>query len=144
MRMNIKQYQGADKDARLMDASPHQIILMLMDGVLEKIAIAKGSIERGDIQGKSHAINRAIAIISGLQGVLDDKSEPDVSQRFSDFYDLMTQGLVEASASRDIAKLDELSQLFIPLRDAWRDMPEPHKQEGMDKIQARNSSQVNE
>ncbi|WP_115719229.1 flagellar export chaperone FliS [Gallaecimonas mangrovi] len=140
MRMNLRQYQGADKNARLMEANPHQIILMLMDGVLEKIAVAKGCIERKDIEGKSNAINRAIALISGLQGVLDTDSEPEVSQRFSDFYDVMTEGLVDASASRDTEKLEQLMQLFRPLRDAWRDMPDPQKQEGLDKLQHRDAN----
>ncbi|WKE66721.1 flagellar export chaperone FliS [Gallaecimonas kandeliae] len=140
MRTNIRQYQGADMDARLLEADPHQVILMLMNGVLEKMAVAKGCIERNDIQGKSKAINSAVSLISGLQGVLDFDSEPEVSQVFSNFYDLMSRKLLEASASREIAAFDELTELFTPLRNAWRDMPQEHKQEGLEKLRQKASS----
>lgn len=140
MRMNIKQYQGADKNARLLEADPHQIILMLMDGVLERMAIAKGCIERDDIQGKSNAINRAVSLISGLQGSLDFDAEPQVSQSFDNFYDLMTRRLIEASASRDVVIINELIDLFVPLRDAWRDMPEDKKAEGMEQLSRKSET----
>ncbi|WP_170164148.1 flagellar export chaperone FliS [Gallaecimonas pentaromativorans] len=132
--MNIKQYQGADKNARLLNADPHQVILMLMDGVLEKIAVAKGCVERQDIQGKSQAINSAVSLISGLQGVLDFDSEPEVSQNFASFYDVMIRKLLEVSASREPSAFDELHELFSPLRNAWRDMPQEHKDQGMEKL----------
>ncbi|EKE75440.1 flagellar export chaperone FliS [Gallaecimonas xiamenensis] len=140
MRMNMKQYQGADRNARLLNANPHQVILMLMDGVLEKIAVAKGCLERNDIPGKSQAIDKAIGLISGLQGVLDTESAPEASKNFSAFYDVMTQGLIEASAGRDVEQLDHLIKLFLPLRDAWRDMPEAQKQEGLNLIQQKAAS----
>ncbi|WP_406666981.1 flagellar export chaperone FliS [Gallaecimonas sp. GXIMD1310] len=140
MRMNIKQYQGADKNARLLEADPHQIILMLMDGVLERMAIAKGCIERNDIQGKSNAINRTVSLISGLQGSLDFDAEPEVSQSFDNFYDLMTRRLIEASASRDVAIINELIDLFVPLRDAWRDMPEDKKAEGLEQLSRKSET----
>ena len=42
-------YQKVGLDSALANASPHQQVLMLLNGALERIATAKGAIERNDI-----------------------------------------------------------------------------------------------
>lgn len=140
MRLNIKQYQGTARATQLLEADPHQIILALMDGAIEKMAIAKGCMERNDISGKSTAISRAVAIIGGLQGALDFQANAQVARNFNDFYEFVIGSLVEASATRNAEQLETLITLFTPLRDAWRDMPPAAKAEGIDALQRKSQT----
>ncbi|SJM96221.1 B-type flagellar protein FliS (fragment) [Crenothrix polyspora] len=39
----MKQYQQVSVHSGIMDASPHRLVQMLMEGALEKIALAKGN-----------------------------------------------------------------------------------------------------
>ena len=44
--------------------------------------------------------------------------------------------------SLEVAGFDELIQLLKPLRDAWEQMPEAAKQEGIQKLNEKNASQA--
>lgn len=44
-------------------ATPHRLVQMLMEGALEKIAIAKGAIERHNIEQRQHNVTWAVSII---------------------------------------------------------------------------------
>ena len=39
-------------------ASPHKLVAMLFDGLLNSLALAQGAMEQGDIEAKCHQISR--------------------------------------------------------------------------------------
>lgn len=131
MRGNIRSYVQVNTQASLADADPHKVIEVMMTAALDHIGKAKGAIERKDIPAKARSINRAVAIVAGLQGALDHSANPQFAQSMDDVYSYMKTRLIEASASMDISILDELYQLFFPIVDAWRAIPEAAKQEAI-------------
>ena len=67
----LKQYQQINAESGTAYASPHRLIQMLMEGAFERIATAKGCIQRHDIPGKGEQIGKAIDIIGGLRDGLN-------------------------------------------------------------------------
>ncbi|MGL4776800.1 MAG: flagellar export chaperone FliS, partial [Aeromonas veronii] len=68
---NIKAYTTQNLQSELAVADPYRVIQLLMHGCLERLAQARGAIERRDFEQKSQSISKAMAIINGLQDSLD-------------------------------------------------------------------------
>jgi len=100
--------------------SPAKLIEMLYEGVLRFNAQAKKSIKDGDIEKKVYWVNRSIAIVTELIAILD-RSQGQVSEYLEGLYNYEIQLLSSASIRNDTAKLDEVSNVFKGLLDAWRD-----------------------
>ena len=52
----MKQYQRVSVQSEVFEASPHRLIQMLMDGGLERIAQARGAIQREKFAEKGELI----------------------------------------------------------------------------------------
>ncbi len=100
-------------------ATPHRLIQMLMEGALDKIAAAKGYMERGEIQPKCKQISGAIAILEGLKASLDKEQGGDIAQNLEDLYDYMGRRLIEAHAGNNPSLLDEVADLLKQIKEAW-------------------------
>lgn len=100
-------------------ASPHRLIQMLMEGALDRIAAAKGHMERGEFELKGTQINNAIAILDGLKSSLDMDKGGDISRNLEDLYIYMTRRLFEAHAGNDSTLLDEVADLVKQIKSAW-------------------------
>ena len=124
---NLKAYKTASLDAELAVADPHRVIQMLMQGGLERLAQAKGAIERRDFSGKSTAISKAMAIINGLQDSLD-LSYGQIPQDLFALYDYMKDRLMDASKNMDCEAIDEVANLMITIKSAWDNIPDAEKQ----------------
>lgn len=142
MRSNLKTYQKVNRDSNLTSADPHTVILMLFDGLLEKMSIAKGAIERKDLALKSECLSKSINILRSLQDSLDRESEPQISDNFDRLYTYCIDQLVDASVSLNIETIDKTAELLKPLRDAWKDISEKDKQEGFAKQAKRDQPQA--
>ena len=67
----LRQYQKVNSHAQISEASPHRLIQMLLEGGLDRIAQARGALERKQIALKGELIGKAVAIIGGLREALD-------------------------------------------------------------------------
>ena len=101
--------------------SPEKLIEMLYEGVLRFNAQAKKAIKDKEIEKKTYWINRSIAIITELVSVLDMEQEGTISKYLEGLYNYEIQLLLQASVSGDIAKIDEVTNVFKGLLEAWRE-----------------------
>ena len=101
--------------------SPTKLIEMLYEGVLRFNAQAKKAIKDGNIEKKVYWLNRSIEIITELVAVLDMEQEGTVSKYLQGLYNYEIQLLLEVSFDGDIAKIDEVTNVFRGLLDAWRE-----------------------
>jgi len=125
-RVNKQALDGYGQNAvasELDYASPYRIIQMLMEGVLAKIAAAKGCLVRQDVAEKGRQIVWAIDIINGLRESLDMEKGGEISQNLDALYEYMLQKLLEANSKNDIALLDEVSRLMKEIKDGWDNIP---------------------
>ena len=138
MRNNLKAYSQVNINSTLLTADPHQVILMMYDGLLESIAKVKGAIERKDLAVKSQMVTKAVNILSALDNSLDAEAEPKISATFSDLYQYCIDRLNDTNITLDVSGLDEVVELLKPLRDAWQAMPEAAKKEGLDLLKKKD------
>ena len=104
-------------------ASPHKLILMLFDGAIAAINIAKFELEAGDIAKKGASISKAIDIISnGLKSSLNMETEGDLAERLSALYEYIIKRLLWANMRNDRAALDEAAGLLGEIHSAWSEI----------------------
>ena len=120
---NLRAYRKTNVEAEIAVASPHRIIQMLYEGLLERMAQAKGAIARGDFEYKSNRISKAVGILNGLQTALDRNQDPTFSDRMYALYDYMKELLQRAATEMDIAPIDEAIKLLLPIKSAWDQIP---------------------
>ena len=123
----IKQYQQVSVSSSVMDASPHRLVQILMEGALERIVLAKASMARNEIAMKGKSIGRAIDIVGGLQGSLNKEAGGEIAENLSSLYDYMVNRLLAANSRNDASILDEVSGLMIELKMGWDAMPDAYK-----------------
>ncbi|MDH5361089.1 MAG: flagellar export chaperone FliS [Gammaproteobacteria bacterium] len=115
----LQQYKKVGKESDAAFASPHRLIQMLFEGALEKISIARGHMERGDIAGKGQNIGWAISIVEGLRTSLDKSSGGEVAENLDALYEYVEHRLTEANLDNNIEYLDESSKLLKTIKSAW-------------------------
>ncbi len=116
--VGANEYQQLRIRTEVEGASPHRIIQLMMEGVLARIAMAKGFMEQGPLAEKGQHISAAIDIISGLQASLNHKPDPKVSSNFDALYDYMSRRLVESNLKNDAAGLTEVADLMREIKTA--------------------------
>ena len=123
----MRQYQQVSVHSGIMDASPHRLVQMLMEGALEKIALAKGYMTNNEIARKGENIGKAIAIVSGLQSSLNHDSGGEISANLNSLYDYMSTRLVIGNLRNDASILDEVTGLMVDIKMGWDGMPDTFK-----------------
>ncbi len=119
-----EQYKKAGTQVSVESTSPHRLIQMLMEGALEKINLAKGYMQRGDVAMKGSHVSWAISIIDGLRMSLDKEGSGDIAKNLDDLYEYMARRLAEANLENDIEILDEVAGLLVEIKSAWDVVPE--------------------
>ncbi len=109
----VNAYGAAEADNGL------ELILSLMRGAQDRIASARGHMERGEAAAKGEQLGKAIALIDGLRGALNMDAGGDIAGNLEALYEYMNRRLVEANASNETAALDEVTALLAEIRDAW-------------------------
>jgi flagellar protein FliS len=115
----MKQYQSVNTQAQAVDASPHRLIQMLMEGGLTRIAQARGAMERQQTAMKGELIGKAIAIIGGLREGLDLQKGGELAANLDSLYQYMVSRLLEANVKNDAAPLDEVAGLLRNVKSGW-------------------------
>ena len=106
---------------------------------MESLSQVKGAVERKDCQLKAQLMSKSISIINSLDGSLDHDSEPEISNNFSSLYQYCNDRLMEASASLDVAIIEEVTQLLMPIRNAWAEISLADKEAGFELLKEKNS-----
>jgi len=130
-KKNLQAYKTQSLEAEVSVADPHRIIQLMMQGVLERLAQAKGAISRRNFEMKSETISKAQALLNGLQDSLD-MSQGKLSDDLYALYDYMKDRLTYASVKLDTNAVDEVANLMITIKSAWDQIPESEKQKGFE------------
>ena len=126
-RNGAQQYKQVGAQSEIASATPHRLIQMLLEGALEKINLAKGYMQRGEIALKGNHISWAISIIDGLRMSLDRDAGGEIADNLDALYDYMGRRLAEANMTNDPALLEEVSGLLLEIKSAWDVIPEELK-----------------
>ncbi len=126
---NLKAYKATSVAADLAVADPHRVIQLMMQGLLEKLAQAKGAIERRDMEAKAVAVSKSQGLLHGLQDSLD-MSQGALAEDLYRLYSYMDERIWDASLALDSAPIDEVIALIVTIKSGWDQLPELAKQQG--------------
>lgn len=113
-------YREVGVQTGIESASPHRLVAMLYDGLLESLALARGALHSGQVEAKCQAMARAIRIVEeGLLPGLDDKAGGEVATNLRDLYRYLSLRLTQANLKNDESIIVECVGLIEPVREAW-------------------------
>ena len=101
--------------------SPAKLIEMLYEGILRFNAQGKKAIKDENVEKRVYWINRSTAIITELILILDKGQDGDISEYLEGLYNYQIQLLAMAGVENCIEKLDEVTNVFKSLLQAWRE-----------------------
>lgn len=107
------------KQNTIYTATPEELTLMLYDGCIKFMNIARYSIENKNIQKSHEALMRAQDIIVELRTTLDTSYE--ISSNLISLYDFMRERLMDANINKDTKPIEEALELMTELRDTWKE-----------------------
>lgn len=114
-------YRRISAETSVQGATPHQLVGLLYDALLQSIATARGAMARGDIEAKGAAVTKAVRIIEeGLKAGLNLKDGGEIAGNLHRMYGYAVMRLTQAHARNDVAALTEVAQLIEPVADAWK------------------------
>ena len=105
--------------------SPLELVVMLYDGALRFVALARSALERKDIRARQQAISRALAIMSELQSTLDMEKGGEIAVSLDALYVYINGRILEGASKQNLGALDEAAHLLTTLRDAWSGIAQP-------------------
>ncbi|MCG3169650.1 MAG: Flagellar secretion chaperone FliS [Pseudomonadales bacterium] len=118
-RSALAQYRSINAHTGVVDADPHQLIQLLLDGAIDRLAQARGALQSGNPAAAGEALGKALGIIGGLQGCLDRDRGGEVADNLDRLYDYMTRRLLDVHRGDGVAPLDEVSGLLGTIRGGW-------------------------
>ena len=108
-------------------ASPGELTLMLYNGCLKFITLAKKAITAGNVQDKNTNLIKAQNIIHEFMVTLN--MDIKVSDELMVMYDYIHRRLVEANVKSDLIILEEVEGLVKELRDTWKQVIQINRQQ---------------
>lgn len=99
-------------------ASAGDLTLMLYNGCLKFLHLAKKAIEEKDINARNTNIQKAQKIVQELMVTLN--MDIPISQNMMSLYDYMNRQLIQANVSSDISLIEEVESLVTDFRDTWK------------------------
>jgi flagellar protein FliS len=121
MNRGIEAYRRINAETR----SPIELVVMLYDGAIRFVGEARDAADRNDIAGRTHAVSRALAIVTELQNTLRVDEGGDVAKELDRLYSYMTARLLDSNVKRDRQALDEVHRLLSTVRDGWAQVNSP-------------------
>ena len=125
----LNQYKQVGVQSGLADATPYRLVQMLMEGALERVNKAKGTMQSQDFIEKGRYITSAMSIIDGLRGSLDFEVGGEIAVNLDNLYEYMNRRLMEANTSNNSELLDEVSKLMSTIKEGWDGIPVSIQQE---------------
>ena len=95
------------------------MVLMLMDAAAERMAIARGCIERGEKARQASVLHSCVMIVGELRGSLNTTEGGPLAATLSDLYEDMIRRLLLANAKSDSAGVMAIARLLDEVRGAW-------------------------
>jgi flagellar secretion chaperone FliS len=118
-------YQSYQVNA-IQTASPNELTLMLYNGCLKFIKLARKAIEEKNFEEKNTNLLKAQKIIQELMVTLN--MDYEVSQNMMVMYDYIYRRLIEANIKNDVTILDEVEGYVTEFCDTWKQVIQLNRQ----------------
>ncbi|MDL0420831.1 flagellar export chaperone FliS [Caldibacillus thermoamylovorans] len=119
-------YQAYQENS-VLTAAPGDLTLMLYNGCLKFLNLAKKAIEEKNITEKNTNLQKAQNIINELMVTLN--MDIEISKQMMALYDFVRTKLIEANVKNDLAALEEAESIMIEFRDTWKEVIKLNRQQ---------------
>jgi flagellar protein FliS len=119
MASGLDSYRNVKAYGNLAEASPYQVVQLMLDALLSRIAEATGHLERGETAAKGEKIGKALGIIEGLLLGLDKERGGDIAMNLERLYDYASRTLLKANLENRVDLLKEVSSLLREIKLGW-------------------------
>lgn len=121
----VSSYRQVGVNSAIEGASPHMLIKMLFDGLIQALNAARGAMARGDVEEKCRQILKSVRILEeGLKGGLDYEAGGELSQNLGALYTYCSKRLTQANLKNDVGLIEEVVELIEPVAESWRTIEE--------------------
>lgn len=109
-------------------ASPMQLVIILYDGAIQWLRLAKEEITNHansklpDWTNFAHQMRMATAIIDHLEDSLDHNQSQAIAERLSALYAFMKNTLLQANIKKNSEKIDQVIELLKNLKSHWQEL----------------------
>ncbi len=115
----LSDYQDNRRKGLVEGASPHTLTLLLFDGALSRLKVARTLTKLEDMGARHTCLDRTLAIVHELQGSLrDPDTNPLAGQLFS-LYMFVCDQILKADRTRDNEPLKSAIEVLEELRSGW-------------------------
>jgi len=111
-------YQQYQQNA-ILSSPPEKLVLMLYEGALKFLKLAKKAIEEKDFVEANNSIIRVEDIVMELNMSLDMNYE--ISKNLRSLYNFIYEKLIDANIKKDVKILEEVEGLLEGLKEAWQE-----------------------
>jgi flagellar protein FliS len=114
-------YQRVSVETAISEATPHQLVNLLLTGLLQNVAAGRAAMARGDVAGKGEKINKAVRIIDeALKPALNLKDGGDIAANLNGLYGYCSLRLTHANLHNDDAAMADVIRVIEPIADGWK------------------------
>ncbi|WP_332674714.1 flagellar export chaperone FliS [Aromatoleum sp.] len=121
-----RDYHNVNLGAQTAQASPVQLVLILLDGLLEELARARAHIDAKRYEQKAKSLDKCVDILNGLSSALDVDAGSEVVTNLARLYDYCADRLYKAGVDLDTGIVDEVVGLVTTLRHGWQGVQANH------------------
>ncbi|WP_284335602.1 flagellar export chaperone FliS [Comamonas sp. NoAH] len=109
-------------------SSPHKLIDMLFEGLIDSINKGRGAMARGEVEEKGKALGKAARILEeGLKAGLNLEQGGELADNLRNIYDFCIVELTTANLKNDEHKLEDVLKIIEPIASAWKEIgPQVH------------------
>lgn len=111
------------RESSVHGSSAADIYIQCYDEVVRLLHSAARAIEAGDIEKKTHDLNRALSFIVHLQSALGVARGGEGVRWLTHFYLLVSKQIFEGSARLEPELLRQAAGYFVEVRKTWEEVP---------------------
>ena len=120
-RKGAQAYATVGLETAVMGASPHQLIVLLFDGLQKALKRALWALDEGNVAERGMAISKAITILdNGLNAALDMEKGGELSENLHNLYGYMSRTLLKANMKVDRKAIEHVAGMVNDVASAWR------------------------
>ncbi len=113
-------YRQSEIQVKAATASPAQLVLMLLDGLMDELARAEGHLLARNYERKGTSIKKCLRILGGLDVSLDRQSGGPLAENLHQLYAFCGRHLFKASLRNDVDGFRHVAKLMGNIREGWQ------------------------
>jgi flagellar protein FliS len=100
-------------------ASPGRLLLLLYEGALKNLRLAKAGIEQKNISQAHNSLIKAQNIVLQLNEDLNMEAGGEIAQNLRNLYLFIYQRMIDANVQKNAAMVQEAIDLLSKLKEGW-------------------------